>query len=108
MQRQLRDKQMLDAFYMTMMQKSGNFSVPGSGKTSTVYGMYAYLMKVHNVNRIIMVGPLNSFGSWIDEFESCFGKKEELNYLNIKEISSSNEKRKQIKYDSGGKNLILL
>ena len=55
-----------------------------------------------------MVGPLNSFGSWIDEFESCFGKKEELNYLNIKEISSSNEKRKQIKYDSGGKNLILL
>ena len=32
-------------------------------------------MKVHNVNRIIMVGPLNSFGSWIDEFESCFGKK---------------------------------
>ena len=27
MQRQLRSKQMLDAFYMTMMQKSGNFSV---------------------------------------------------------------------------------
>lgn len=108
MQRQLRDKQMLDAFYMTMMQKAGNFSVPGSGKTSTVYGMYAYLKKVHNVNRIIMVGPLNSFGSWLDEFESCFGSKEELNHLNIKEMSGSNEKRKQIKYDSGGKNLILL
>ncbi|MDW8563615.1 SNF2-related protein [Staphylococcus shinii] len=108
MERQLRDKQMLDAFYMTMMQKAGNFSVPGSGKTSTVYGMYAYLKKVHNVNRIIMVGPLNSFGSWLDEFESCFGSKEELNHLNIKEMSGSNEKRKQIKYDSGGKNLILL
>lgn len=108
MERQLRDKQMLDAFYMTMMQKAGNFSVPGSGKTSTVYGMYAYLKKVHNVNRIIMVGPLNSFGSWLDEFESCFGTKEELNHLNIKEMSGSNEKRKQIKYDSGGKNLILL
>ncbi|MEB6299365.1 SNF2-related protein [Staphylococcus xylosus] len=108
MQRQLRDKQMLDAFYMTMMQKAGNFSVPGSGKTSTVYGMYAYLKKVHNVNRIIMVGPLNSFGSWLDEFESCFGSKEELNHLNIKEMSGSNEKRKQIKYNSGGKNLILL
>ncbi|MDW4327425.1 DEAD/DEAH box helicase [Staphylococcus saprophyticus] len=108
MQRQLRDKQMLDAFYMTMMQKAGNFSVPGSGKTSTVYGMYAYLKKVHNVNRIIMVGPLNSFGSWLDEFESCFGSKEELNHLNIKEMSGSNEKRKKIKYDSGGKNLILV
>lgn len=108
MERQLRDKQMLDAFYMTMMQKAGNFSVPGSGKTSTVYGMYAYLKKIHNVNRIIMVGPLNSFGSWLEEFESCFGTREVLNHLNIKEMSGSNEKRKQIKYDSGGKNLILL
>jgi len=108
MERQLREKQMLDAFYMTMMQKAGNFSVPGSGKTSTVYGMFAYLKKVRNVNKIIMVGPLNSFGSWIDEFESCFGTREVLNYLNIKEMSDSNEKRKKIKYDSGGKNLILL
>lgn len=108
MMRELRDKQMLDAFYMTMMQKSGNFSVPGSGKTSTVYGMYAYLKEEHGVNRIIMVGPLNSFGSWIDEFESCFGKNEVLSYLNIKEMTGTNQKRRQIKYDSGGKNLILL
>lgn len=106
--RELRDKQMLDAFYMTLMQKSGNFSVPGSGKTSTVYGMYAYLSQNKSVNKIIMIGPLNSFGSWIDEFKSCFGEKSKLSYLNIKESTSGNEKRKQLKYDSGGKNLILL
>ncbi|MCG7338854.1 DEAD/DEAH box helicase [Staphylococcus sp. ACRSN] len=106
--RELRDKQMLDAFYMTLMQKSGNFSVPGSGKTSTVYGMYAYLSQNKSVNKIIMIGPLNSFGSWIDEFTSCFGEKAKLNYLNIKESNSGNEKRKQLKYDSGGRNLILL
>lgn len=106
--RELRDKQMLDAFYMTLMQKSGNFSVPGSGKTSTVYGMYAYLSQNKSVNKIIMIGPLNSFGSWIDEFTSCFGEKSKLSYLNIKESTSGNEKRKQLKYDSGGKNLILL
>ena len=61
---------MKDAFYLTMMQKSGNFSVPGSGKTSTVYGMYAYLNTINKVNKILMIGPLNSFSSWITEYQS--------------------------------------
>lgn len=43
MARELRPKQMQDAFYLALMQKAGNFSVPGSGKTSTVYGTFAYL-----------------------------------------------------------------
>lgn len=72
LERKLRSKQMKDAFYLSMMQKAGNFSVPGSGKTSTVYGMYAYLNVKKNVNRIVMIGPLNSFGSWISEYQSCF------------------------------------
>src|SRR5699024_611430 len=58
LERQRRSKQVNDAFYVTMMQISGNFSVPGSGKTSTVYGMYAYLNAISKVNRIIMIGPL--------------------------------------------------
>lgn len=30
-----------------------------------------------------MIGPKNSFGSWIDEFNACFGSKQELKVLNI-------------------------
>lgn len=108
LERKLRSKQMKDAFYLSMMQKAGNFSVPGSGKTSTVYGMYAYLNVKKNVNRIVMIGPLNSFGSWISEYQSCFGKKRKLNYLNIKDLNTSNEKKMVLKYESGNKELILL
>jgi primosomal protein N' len=108
LERQLRSKQMKDAFYLTMMQKSGNFSVPGSGKTSTVYGMYAYLNAISKVNRIIMIGPLNAFNSWINEYQSCFGDRKKLSYLNIKNLNSSNEKKMALKYESGNKELILL
>ena len=65
---------MQDAFYMYAMTKSGNFSVPGSGKTSSAMAVYAYLKGNDLVNRIVMIGPKNAFGSWIDEFKLCFGK----------------------------------
>ena len=99
---------MKDAFYLTMMQKSGNFSVPGSGKTSTVYGMYAYLNTINKVNKILMIGPLNSFSSWITEYQSCFGDNRKLAYLNIKDLNTTNEKKMVLKYESFNKELILL
>ena len=36
MYRKLRDKQMWDAFFITKMIKSANYSVPGAGKTSII------------------------------------------------------------------------
>ena len=78
MSRQLREKQMRDAFYMFGMNKSGNFSVPGSGKTASALGVFAFLKNNDLVDRIVMIGPKNSFGSWIDEFDNCFGDKEKL------------------------------
>ena len=62
MSRQLRDKQMWDAFFMASMKKSGNFSVPGSGKTSSVLGIYAYLKAQGRVNKIVVISPKNAFG----------------------------------------------
>lgn len=108
MERRLREKQMKDAFYLSVIQKSGNFSVPGSGKTSTVYGAFAYLNQEKNVDKIIMIGPLNSFNSWIDEFQACFGDKKKLKVLNIKDYSFSDEKRMMLNYENKNKNLILL
>ena len=44
--RTLYDLQMLAAYHLAFSQNACNFSVPGAGKTSIVYGAYAYL---HNL-----------------------------------------------------------
>lgn len=110
MVRQLRDKQMRDAFYMYAMSKSGNFSVPGSGKTSSALAVYSYLKTNDLVDRIVMIGPKNAFGSWIDEFRACFGDKQELRYFNIQDskFTSAKMKKNALKYESADKNLFLI
>lgn len=110
MERTLREKQMRDAFYMYAMSKSGNFSVPGSGKTSSALAVYSYLKTNDLVDRIVMVGPKNAFGSWIDEFKACFGNKQELKCFNIQDSSytSAKSKKNALKYESADKNLFLI
>ena len=109
MERKLRDKQMQDAFFMFAMSKSGNFSVPGSGKTSSALAVFAFLSANNLVDRIVMIGPKNAFGSWIDEFEICFGKKRNLVYFNIQDnyYKSAGEKRFALKYETANCNLFL-
>ena len=109
MSRQLRDKQMWDSFFMYAMNKSGNFSVPGSGKTSSVLGVYAFLKYNKIVKKIVMIGPKNSFGSWIDEFKICFKGKEDLRVFNIHSTKYRNsiEKKRALTFDSGNCNLFL-
>ena len=107
--RPLREQQMWDSFFMCTMKKSSNFSVPGSGKTASVYGMYAYLKHIGKIKKIVMIGPKNSFGSWIDEFNACFGSKQELKVLNIQSEKYHNldDKKYAIMFESGDKNLLL-
>lgn len=73
------------SFYMSVMRRVGNFSVPGSGKTAMVYGTYAYLSSkdIKEVNQIVMIGPKSSFKSWKDEFNFVFKNKRKLNFLDI-------------------------
>ena len=52
---------------------------PGAGKTSIVYGAYTYLKNTSDaskkVDKILIIGPLSSFGPWENEYEECFGVK---------------------------------
>lgn len=78
--RTLYDLQMLSAYHMAFSQNACNFSVPGAGKTSVVYGAYAYLKNLpdNNIKKIdclLIIGPLSSFGPWESEYEECFGHK---------------------------------
>lgn len=110
MARKLRERQMWDSFFMCAMQKSANFSVPGSGKTASVLGMYAYLRSKELVKRILVVCPKNAFGSWMDEFSVCFNGIESLKVLNIHNPMYKNIKQRNValQYDSGRSNLILV
>ena len=77
--RSLYPLQLLSAYHMAFSQNACNFSVPGAGKTSIVYGAYAYLHNLpvedsKHVDRLLIVGPLSSFGPWESEFEECFGR----------------------------------
>lgn len=110
MARKLRERQMWDSFYMCSMQKSANFSVPGSGKTASVLGMYAYLRAKSLVKRILVVCPKNAFGSWIDEFSVCFKGIEDAKVLNIHNpaYKTTAQRNTAIQYDSGRCNLILV
>lgn len=78
--RKLYPLQLLSSFHMAFAQNSCNFAVPGAGKTSIVYGAYAYLRSLPNedfrhVNKLLVVGPLSSFAPWENEFSECFGYK---------------------------------
>ncbi len=80
--RQLYKLQLLSAYHMAFAQNSCNFSVPGAGKTSVVYGSYAYLKNLpatnpKHVDKLLIIGPLSSFGPWENEYQECFGRKVE-------------------------------
>ncbi|MEG0034824.1 MAG: SNF2-related protein [Bacilli bacterium] len=109
MKRKLREQQMWDAFFMCTMKKSGNFSVPGAGKTASVLGAFSYLRKKKFVKRIVVISPKNAFESWENEFELCFDGKIKLNSFNIHDdsYSSSFKKKQALRLDVGSKNLFL-
>lgn len=78
--RQLYPLQLLSAYHLAFSQNAANFSVPGAGKTTIVYGSYAYLNNLpeddwKHTGALVVVGPLSSFQPWEDEFESCFMRK---------------------------------
>lgn len=78
--RHLYELQLLSAYHLAFSQNGCNFSVPGAGKTSIVYGAYTFLKNrpaddSKFVDRLLIIGPLSSFGPWENEYEECFGVK---------------------------------
>lgn len=103
---------MWDAFFISEMTKSANYSVPGAGKTSIVYGAYSYLTskEKNKIDNMVVVGPISSFKSWIDEYHECFGAKRKLRVLNIldKKFRNREEKITELKLNAKSYDLILI
>ncbi|MGZ3811697.1 MAG: SNF2-related protein [Mucilaginibacter sp.] len=78
--RKLYDMQLLAAYHLAFSMNACNFSVPGAGKTSVVYGAYSFFKSLQendprHVDKLFIIGPLSSFGPWEDEYKECFGVK---------------------------------
>ena len=78
-ERRLYPLQLLSSFHMAFSQNACNFAVPGAGKTSIVYGAYAYLKSLPDndpkkVDKLLVIGPLSSFAPWENEYKKCFDR----------------------------------
>lgn len=85
----LYELQLLSAYHLAFAQNACNFSVPGAGKTSVVYGAFAYLSNLAHddkkyVDKLLVISPLSAFGPWEQEYEECFGEKPSTKRLNGK------------------------
>lgn len=65
--RSLYELQLLSAYHLAFSQNACNFSVPGAGKTSVVYGAFAYLSNLPRdnkkyVDKLLIISPLSAFG----------------------------------------------
>ncbi|WP_353618988.1 DEAD/DEAH box helicase [Microbacterium sp. ASV49] len=50
----------------------GNFSVPGSGKTTMTYAVYALMRAAGLVDRMLVIAPQSAYEAWEDEATDCF------------------------------------
>ena len=112
MERTLFPLQLLSAFHMAFSQHSCNFAVPGAGKTSIVYGAYAFLKNLDNnnprhVDKLIVIGPLSSFAPWENEYKACFGVEIESQRMSG-DLGISRSHKVQHLYSANPKELTLV
>lgn len=108
--RSLYELQLLSAYHLAFSQNGCNFSVPGAGKTSVVYGAFAYLSNLQAddkkyVDKLLIISPLSAFGPWELEYAECFGEKPSTKRLNGK---VSIEDKKQYLYSRTPAKITLL
>ena len=108
--RRLYELQLLSAYHLAFAQNACNFSVPGAGKTSVVYGAFAYLSSLapddkKYVDKLLIISPLSAFGPWELEYEECFGDKPTTKRLNGKVTL---DEKKQYLYSPSPSKITLL
>jgi len=75
--RKLKPHQVKSAFHFYVLKNGANFSVPGSGKTTTLLSVYEKLRLDEKCNLLFVVGPPSCFQPWKNEFYETLGRKPE-------------------------------
>lgn len=71
--RELRPHQEVGLAHALLAANAANFSVPGSGKTTTALAVAASHLATGTINLVIVVGPLAAFGPWEHESRAALG-----------------------------------
>ncbi|MDF1676374.1 MAG: DEAD/DEAH box helicase [Vicingaceae bacterium] len=72
--RKLKQHQLKSAYHFYTLQNGANFSVPGSGKTTTILSVYEKLRSEGKCNLLFIVGPPSCFQPWKNEFKETLGR----------------------------------
>jgi SNF2 family DNA or RNA helicase len=75
--RRLKSHQIKSAYHFYKLNNGANFSVPGSGKTSTVLSVYEKLKTEGKCNVLFIIGPPSCFQPWKNEFIETLGRNPE-------------------------------
>ena len=81
----LRPYQYSASYFLTIGQGGFDFSVPGSGKTIITYSAYNYLRENDICDSVLIVGPINSYNAWFDEYSTCFNA--EPDFISLADLS---------------------
>lgn len=73
--RRLKTHQLKSAYHFYVLKNGANFSVPGSGKTTTLLSVYEKLRLEDKCNLLFIVGPPSCFQPWQNEFYETLGRK---------------------------------
>ena len=114
--RPLKTAQLQAAYHITKMRRSMNFSVPGSGKTSSILGAFEYLNSLdktdpNHIERILVLGPLNCFKAWKEEFavvSKQYSKFDPSQIIDIKNAGDFASKNTLLKYDFPTAKIVLI
>lgn len=84
----LKDQQLNNIARLSCMMHGANFSVPGAGKTRTTLGLHALIQGRGQVDRLLIVGPKNAFGSWEEEVGRCMSSARVARLMGGKAVSA--------------------
>ncbi len=73
--RKLKTHQLKSAYHFYILKNGANFSVPGSGKTTTLLSVYEKLRLEGKCNLLFIVGPPSCFQPWQNEFYETLGRQ---------------------------------
>jgi SNF2 family DNA or RNA helicase len=79
--RKLKEHQLKAALHLLAVTNGANFSVPGSGKTTVVLAVFAWLRTRGLVDSLFVVGPPACFGPWKSEYTAVLGEAPRVTIL---------------------------
>jgi len=111
--RPLVDKQIEAVSHIVHMERSLNFSVPGSGKTAMVLGAFEYLNHLprydkRHVDKLLVIGPVNCSKSWRDEYDVVSFESNNHKPLNIIGSGDRYDKGQILEHDYPTSRLIII